>query len=726
MSLHHSTAEISGIVLTVRPDVMVSVREFGGAPVYVLEDAVNSRFYRIGPAEYTFYSLLDGRATFADALGRTASVLPEDALSESEAATFCRWLVQNQLAFTADSASSGRLLEAQDDVRRRKRAAWLNPMFIRVPLLNPDVFLNNASSLLGWLFSGPMFVVWLCVVAAGLLNVAMHWSDAVGSSSMVIDRSNWLWLMLTWLVLKLVHETAHGIVCRRYGGNVRETGVLLLLFVPLPYVDVSAAWRFDSKWRRMFVSAAGMYAELFVAAVAAIVWAQSDPGLLRQHCFNIMLSGSLVSVLFNANPLMRFDGYYILTDWLELPNLASHGQQMLQQIGRRIFLGLRSVVPTWPEGRGSMVFMYGVLALVWRIFVCAGLILAADALYFGAGLILAAIAVLLWILLPLGKLLLFVARGSDTERPSRARFLLSTGSLAAVAFVVWSYVPWHSRIEAPAVVSYRNSHDIRSGASGFVHSVAVKTGQPVSAGDELLRIRNPELNVRVAELNGLLAESKQRSRQYFDQQLIAAWQAEQKNTAALHRQLDEALKQLEQLVVRAPHDGLILTEQPERLDETFVRQGTALLTIGSAEDKTIYALVAPDATQQFLNRVHETVTVCIHGRGTLRAPGQLQSPAPRASTEIELTELAASAGGPVAVRAAADNDENEPQQKLWFAEPQLKVEVLVATNSLRTLRPGRTGVVYFRTNQELVGGVISQSISRWLHEHHAALLERWY
>ncbi len=321
----HVTVEIMSMPIKLREDLGISLQVYRGETCYIIEDPLSSRFYRVGLAEYTLLSLLDGQTTIAEAMGKTAAIMGPHALTEQDAAALCKWLIDSELASTQQSSRAGRLLEVADRSSRHKMAGRLNPIFQKVPLFNPDPWTARLIPYSSWIFRGPAAVMWFLTVTYG---VSCFWSrgDSFNAqSSTILARGNWIWLFVSWLILKLIHESAHALACKRYGGTVREAGVLFILLAPLPYVDVTSAWRFDSKWKRIITSAAGMYAELFIAGWAAIVWSRTDAGLLHQHAQNVMITASVVTVLFNANPLMRFDGYYILVDWLELPNLATHG-----------------------------------------------------------------------------------------------------------------------------------------------------------------------------------------------------------------------------------------------------------------------------------------------------------------------------------------------------------------------------------------------------------------
>ena len=179
-------------------------------------------------------------------------------------------------------------------------------------------------------------VGWCVVCLIGVLTALGHRNELVQSSSILLDRDNWLRLAAVWLVLKILHEAAHGLTCLHFGGNVPSAGVLLILFAPLPFIDVTASWRFPSKWHRIATAAAGVYFELFVAAVAIILWNWCDDSVVRHGALNVAATAGVASLLINGNPLMRFDGYYILSDWLELPNLSGSGQKYIANVFQRI------------------------------------------------------------------------------------------------------------------------------------------------------------------------------------------------------------------------------------------------------------------------------------------------------------------------------------------------------------------------------------------------------
>ena len=188
--------------------------------------------------------------------------------------------------------------------------------------MHPDRWLSKLSPHTNWLFSAPMTALGMLLITAGMIVAIVRWNELVDSSQLVFARNNWLLMGVAWLVLKVAHELAHALACKRQGGEVREAGLVFVLFAPAAYVNVTSAWRFPCKWQRVHVAAAGMYVELVLAALAVMAWNHVDSIVLRHLLFNIILMASFTTLVFNANPLMRFDGYYILSDLLEIPNSA--------------------------------------------------------------------------------------------------------------------------------------------------------------------------------------------------------------------------------------------------------------------------------------------------------------------------------------------------------------------------------------------------------------------
>ncbi len=712
---HHSTVELSNCKLYLRTDLSFHLQEYQGAPCYLIEDEFNSRFYRVGIPEYQLISLLDGSTTLAQAVSKSAAQMGDQAINEQDAITICKWMIDSGLASTDASRTSGRLLESFEKADRKKRKAQINPVTPKFSLFNPDAFLTSLNMILGWLFSFPMFLLWCGVVATAIYHVSANW-DQMTSGTMFFARDNWVWLGLTWMLLKIVHETAHGLSCKRFGGDVRQCGIVMIVMVPLPFVDVTSSWRFPSKWQRIFVAAAGMYVEIFLAAIAAIVWSFTDSGIVRQHAFNFMLAGSLTTLMFNANPLMRFDGYYMLSDWLEMPNLGTHGQQWIKWVGKKFYLGLDQKQPTWPEGRGWIVAVYAILSLFWKVLICAGLAIAAEALFFGAGIALAIIAIAMWVIWPIGKLLKMVFIGEETQqRPGRIRFCLLTATLGISMWSVFTQVPWFARVEAAAVVDYQVSHDVRSPVSGFLERIYVHSGQLVKQGELLARLENRELDVDVEKLQIELVVNDLRIRQLREREEMATLDVETKNREAIETRLNVRLEQQANLDVRASSDGIVVAEDLESQVGTYLAPGHKICTIESEANKEIHAMIGQHDVELFQQRVGQDIDVHIWGMGGREFPAKLKDVNPRGRLDLPHPSFAATAGGalPVRYRNPSQRD-SDSDETLELVDPHFFARLELSHAPSATLRSGQPGFVSFRASRGSIGDVLSEKIVRWI------------
>ncbi len=713
---HHSTVELSNCKLSLRTDLSFHLQEYNDAPCYLIEDEFNSRFYRVGLAEYHLISLLDGNTTINKAVSQSAIQLGDQAINEQDAITICKWLIDSGLATTDASRTSGRLMEAFEKSDKKKRMAKMNPVTPKFSLFNPDAFLTVLNQVFGWLFSFPMFLIWCAVVATGIYQTAANWDLITGGSS-VFSSDNWLWLGVAWLGLKLLHETAHGLACKRFGGDVRQCGLVMIVMIPLPFVDVTSSWRFPSKWHRIFVAGAGMYVEVFCAAVAAIIWCYSDVGVVRQHCFNIMLAGSVTTLFFNANPLMRFDGYYMLSDWLEMPNLGTHGQQWIKWVGKKFYLGLEAKKPSWPEGRAWIVGTYAILALIWKVLICVGLAIAAESLFFGAGIILAFMAICVWVFWPIIKLLKMVYTPEETtEAPSKLRFCVLTTALLLACFAVYQYAPWYSRIKAPAIVDYQESHEVRTPVGGFLEEILVEPSQVVRENQLLARLKNPQVDGDVKKLKIELQANELRLRQHRTAENMPSYNVELKNRVAIEERLQERLEQQRQLEVRATAGGIVVADDLQSNQGTYLARGHKLCSIESDDRKEVHAMVSQHDFELFQSRIGQEVEVHIWGEGTGYFPAKLSHLNPRGRNDMPHPAFAATAGGPLPVKYSAPSEDPEAEEKnpVELVDPHFLARIELPEGISQAMRSGQPALVSFRTSRGSFGEVLSEKVSNWI------------
>lgn len=719
---NEQTLQFSQAKLKAKDSLRFTMRRSGGEIWYMVEDEIAGKFFQIGLPQYTLLSLLNGKRTVNDAMMKTATLLRQNALDEQEAANLCKWTIESGLVETELSSSSSRRAEAAEKELMRKTVSWLNPISLKFPIFNPDSIITTATHFLGWLVSPIGAVIWLVVVMWGGFTFLTHASEFINRRVSSFSADDMLWFAVAWLVLKVVHESAHGIVCKRFGGRVTSFGILLLLFIPLPFVDVTSSWRFANKWCRILTSAAGMLVEVFIAAIACLIWAESNPGPLQYHAGNVMVAATLHTLLFNANPLMKFDGYYMLSDWLEIPNLSDHGRTYVKSAFKRIYFGNDIKQPTENGWRSTAVKIYGFLAIGWFFLISVGLSLAASSLFEGFGLLIAVVGLALWFGLPTVKFIKYVATGSKLEAPNRQWFAVAA-SLTCVLLVGLLFLcPSPTVVSAPVVIDYEPLSIVRAEAPGFANQIHVTNGQTVHQGDLLVTLENPDLISELKSVEVDIRISKLRINAYLESEDISSLQLERELLASNVERRAELRALVSTLEVRAPQDGNVLGLDLAMKQETYLQPGDEILSIGKHGEVHGIALARQQDVQWLRDHDDGRVYLKIWGRSESQfVDGEIYQIDPRARDDMPHDAFAASNGGPLAVvpreqvetaghRSKVEGGEDD----LMLTQPRVPIEIKLSANDAQTLWAGQTGLMYLRGREESLGGYLGSNFMRFI------------
>ncbi len=689
--MNHSVRELESLRPRLRDGLKFTVQEQGADRVCVIEDPVSSRFFRVGFDEYRFFRSLDGSEPVAVLLARLARDGGGEGFTEGEANQMLRWLKDNHLLATdSDRADDGR-----DHAQRawRETVTWLNPLIVRVPLARPDRFFAALARSLRPLLGGFGLLVWLGVVLAGASQVALDWPRFSHGFEGILARDNWLWLLIVWLGLKVLHECGHGVFCRHFGARVREVGAIFVLFLPMGYVDATASLGLASRWRRTVVACAGLYVELFLAAIAAIFWVRTPDGPTATILHNAIVMGSVVTLFFNANPLMRFDGYYVLSDLAGLPNLATRSRSWLTRAFGWLLLGNKSLRPERPRtGREWFVILYAIAAWFWQLIVFVGLLFGASALLRGGGILFAVVAAIMWLSAPI----LTVARefsgwlksGTGTSLRLLVRGALLLGAAAALLFT-----PYHKSVVAPGVVELADTRILRTECSGFADQILVRDGDIVPAGMLLVQLRNDEASAELAQARIELEAQQRRARLAYVRGDVAEHQSEQSRVEAMTKMVQEKESFVATLQIRAPIAGRVTSHILDRSLGAFFDRGVEVLRIGDAREREVKIAVSQDAEPHFRAAGTKPVSVRIDGRGDV-FDGQIERLDDQASNRPPHEALTAAAGGPLPVRRAPTV--HEEQERFELAEPAFEARVRL-TGDGTLLADGELARVKFRS-----------------------------
>ncbi len=663
----HAVLDVRRLRPKLRRDIRITEQVFRGESWFIIQDPITCQFYRLGPAEYRVIRELDGKRTVGEILQRLAAELGEDTLSPELTAQLLNYLQQANLLETHEQLDPASLYEAYRKARRKRGLQVAsNFLFINLPLVDPDRFLRRTLPYVRPLLGRAFFVLWLASVAAALGVVVTNWRDLVSQANSVLAPGNLLLLYVAYAAVKLFHEMWHGYVCRRYGGAVHEMGILFLVFTPFFYCEASSAWAFDSKWKKMYVSAGGMYIELFLASIATFVWFGTNPGLVHTLAYNVIFVASVSTVLFNGNPLLRYDGYYILSDLVELPNLWTNSHAYLRYLVARYLLGNKQETAAESIGQRVLFVGYGIASFCYRILVCVGIILFVSRQLKGLGLLLAIGAVVAWLIVPAGKGVKYMFFTPGT-RAHRARSAWVMGGVVAAVVVLLGLVDFPMRLYTNGAVDYREVQVVRADAPGHVAEVCVHMGQRVEAGQVLARLTNERLMAEFREAKADLALAKYQV-SVLELTDIAAAQAIRPRVEVRQGHLDDLTERVESLTLKATIDGVVVTGQLDELPGHYIDTGHELMTIADVDHPLIKAAIEQEDIYEYRGATGQAVELRLRSRPANVVEARIEKVTPRSSKEVPHPALTAKAGGKLLLDPAADSDEPKLLQPCFIAE----------------------------------------------------------
>lgn len=567
-------------------------QDYRGQVWYVVFDPVTGKSHRISTTAYQFLGLLDGRTTVDDAWNRAAELLGDDLPTQDEIINLLATLHRADVLLTDRAPDLEEMHERYTSQRRSERLKrFINPLFIRFKLFDPEPLLRVLEPLAPLLFSRLALVVWLVVVTAGLVTLGTHWEPFTeGLIDRVLSVDNLLVMLLVFPVIKAFHEMGHALAVKRWGGEVHDIGIMLLVFMPVPYVDASGSWAFRDKYHRMLVGAAGMLAEVFLAAIAIMLWSILEPGFARTLVYNAILIAGFTTLLFNANPLLRFDGYYILMDWLEIPNLGARSNRYFLYLCRHYLFGMPASDEDWGDRRErAWLVFYAVASFIYRLLLTLTIALFVAGKFFVVGVLLALWALTMSVFLPLFKLCRYLFWSMELRR-FRRRALQVSGSVVAVIAALLFLVPLPFFTLAQGVVWVPEDNHLRSGIGGFVDSVHVSSGQPVTAGQLMLQLRDSELANRKTVLQHKLEGYQHNLRALRAEDELEA-QVVRDEMEAVRKELVDVEDKLRKLTVKAPVDGVAVIAGEEDLPGRYVAKGQLIGYVMDAGETTVRVAV---------------------------------------------------------------------------------------------------------------------------------------
>ena len=719
-----------------RPDLTVQRQSYQGRDYWVIKDPISLKYYRFEEEEYALLEMLDGRISPDQIKRRFDYRYAPQKITMQELYQFIGMLYRSSL-LVSDAPNQGAELRKRGEKTRKQeqRQSLTNILAIRYKGFDPDGMLEVLNRWIGWTFSWPAFCFALMIGISALALIFTQFEtfqNKLPSFDDFFAAKNWIWLALMMALTKVIHEFGHGLACKRFGGECHEMGVMLLVLTPCLYVNVSDSWLLNSKWKRAFIAAAGMYVELFLASIAVFVWWFSTPGMVNQLALNVIFVSSVSTLLFNANPLLRYDGYYILSDLLEIPNLRSKATSILQRTCGSIFLGIEARPdPFLPPKRRWMFGLYSVAAAAYRWLITFSIFWFVYSVLepYGfkvLGQMIAITAIYGLLGMPLIKLYKYfsVPGRLGTVKPIRATASAIVGVVVLGAILL---VPIPHYVYCSFYIQPRDTQNVYVDVPGTLEAIHAIPNQFVDEGQALLSLSSQRLEVQLASMRTKVDVAQVR----LDNISSAASQfsefADGRRSAetALHTSLasyNQRSFDRERLTVRAPGSGFLLAPPIVKKDDSdaatlgewhgtpleqrnvgcYLKQSTFVGQVVADMKQMEAVLVIDQADIEFVHSdqavemlIRQIPLEIFHSTTARISPSEMKS-TPKS--------LSSQHGGDI-ITTAGPNGTNVPQSTKYRVNVPLE-------NPDELILPGSTGVAKIRTGTQTIGQRAWRLISR--------------
>jgi putative peptide zinc metalloprotease protein len=631
-----------------RSNAKIHRHQYRGETWYVLQEVTMERFFRFTPPVYSVIGTMDGRHTVEKLWEQACSALGDDAPTQDEMIQLLGQLYQADVLQCDVPPDAAELLKRYERQSRRKWQSNIFSIFSwRFPLLDPERFLRFMLPAVRPLFGWFGAVLWLAAVVPAVILFGAHWTDLTeGMLDRVFAANNIALLWLLFPCIKAFHEFGHAFATRVFGGEVHEMGVMLLVVTPVPYVDASSAWAFQQKWRRMLVGAAGMVVELFLASLALFFWLNAEAGVLRTLAYNAIFIAGTSTLFFNANPLLRYDGYYILADLLEIPNLRNRSNSYLLYLCERYLFGNEHAEP--PDSTLSERFWFvafGVLSFCYRVLVIVAILLFIGKKFLGLGLLLAFGAAIVWFVMPLVKSTSYLFT-NPRIRSVRGRALMVILLLIAAIAAFLGFVPMPYRTGAEGVIWIPEESFVRPRAEGFVQKLLATPDSRVQKGTPLVQLTNSLLFTQEQIAAARVRELEASYLHYLPTNVVRSETTRDELEEAKKR-LAKIREEIADLVVHSESTGIFTVPSPEDLPDRFVRKGELLGYVLDNQRTTARAVVSQPIIDLVRSRT-DGVDVRLSESFAETIPATIVRAIPGATEQLPAKALGTAGGGKIA------------------------------------------------------------------------------
>ncbi len=631
-----------------------------GAPTWTLHDPAAQTFFRLGWLEMEIlrrWDLASPEAIAQSLAGETTISAPPEAVTQVRA-----FLAANNLFAASDREDTQRLLRQKRARKKHPLSTLLhNYLFIRIPLFRPDRFLAATLGWVGWMFSRAFVAVLALAAAVGLFLILRQWSVFRDNMASLLTLEGGVLAALALGLSKTLHEFGHAYAAKRLGLRVPAMGVALMCFAPVLWTDTTEAWKLPRRRDRLAIGAAGVAAEFLLAALASLAWPLLPEGPLKTAAF--MLAGSvwILTLGVNVNPCMRYDGYYLLSDYWDIPGLQTRSFALAKWWLREQLFGFGLPPPeAFPRWDRNKLILYALVTWVYRFFLFLGIALMVYYLFFKAlGIVLMLVELAFFITLPVLREAAHWIRNAKAMTPNLRLFRTLLAAGAVVAFLV---LPWHGRVGGAALLSAGRRAVLYAPAGAVVEQVAAEHGREVAEGADLFRLRSPDLEARIEIARRKVAAQRAKlSLASLDLELRAEMAAEWEQLERLAEDFAGLLRERADLDIRAPFAGRVV-DVPEWLAPGGWVMAKEPLAALVGDERRVQVFVPEHARERLAAGGGGLFYPAGRGREPVRL--RIESVEEQATREIAWPELASPFGGPLGAHKAA-GDRLEPDQSVY-------------------------------------------------------------
>lgn len=641
---------IAELNLQLKDSLFFTKHQYRNQTWVIVADKYNENYFRCSDVAFRLIELLDGSRSVDEAYQLLKISSDSEQINKEDILLLIANLKSSDLLKDDVNADVDEHIEKEKKIKDKQTyQKWMRPFSIKIALFDPGVFLTKTSPWVSYLFKSYILWVWLALAVIALISGWLHSSGLTEHwQSRFSDPQNILILWIIYPLLKALHEFGHAYATKIWGGAVHEMGILFLVFFPVPYVDSSSAHQFQSKYQRALVGAAGIMVEIFLASIAMIIWVNSESVFIKDIAFNIVFIGGVSTVLFNGNPLLKFDGYYILSDIIEIPNLSTRSSKYLGYLFKRYALAMNDCIsPVTAVGERKWFVFYGISSTIYRLFVSLFIALWIAGKFFIIGILLAIWAIIVQLLLPIysniSKLIPHVISAGKTWR-----FVAVCSSLILL-LAIFLLSPIRHSTYAEGVISLPENALIRTKASGIIQELYIDNGKEVIPGEILIKLENISLE---SELDVLLAKK---------QELIVR----QNEALQINRAQSDILKDKISII-----DIEILDVRTQLLSLNIVSESSGQLSLISAKDlpgrfvekgdvvgyiidfsQVNAQIIIPQSNISFVRSSTKRIEVKLNSNPGESLEAKMIRDVPLATNQLPSRVLGTQAGGSIAVDA---------------------------------------------------------------------------